>query len=203
MANFVLVPGGWLGGWAFREVTAELVRQGHRAVPVTLTGLGDRRHLATPGTGLSTHVADLVQVLEHEELDEVVLVGHSYGIFPVLGAADRRPELIKRIVFLDAGAPQDGQSVVDAFVHGERRAELEEHVAKRGDGWRFPLPEPGVIERWGSLVGLDGAARARMRRLAAPHPYASFTEPLSLTGAVRAVATTGGCSARPTATTSR
>ncbi|MFQ6196000.1 alpha/beta fold hydrolase [Streptomyces sp. NPDC000405] len=183
MAVFVLVAGGWLGGWAWRDVAAELERAGHRAVPVTLTGLGDRAHLATAGTGLSTHVQDVLNVLAYEELSDVVLVGHSYGIFPVLGAADRCPERVGRVVFLDAAAPQDGESVVNTFMDPERRAAFEKRVATEGEGSRFPLPGPDELPAWGSLDGLDDAALARMRRLAVGHPYGSFTEPLRLTGA--------------------
>ncbi|MFD8999013.1 alpha/beta fold hydrolase [Streptomyces abikoensis] len=183
MAVFVLVAGGWLGGWAWRDVATELERAGHRAVPVTLTGLGDRAHLATAGTGVGTHVQDVLNVLAYEELSGVVLVGHSYGIFPVLGAADRCPERVGRVVFLDAAAPQDGQSVVNTFMDPERRAAFEERVATEGEGLRFPLPGRDELPAWGSLDGLDDAALARMRRLAVGHPYGAFTEPLRLTGA--------------------
>ncbi|MFE9040717.1 alpha/beta fold hydrolase [Streptomyces sp. NPDC007818] len=184
MTDFVLVAGGWLGGWAWRDVVRELTARGHRAVPVTLTGLGDRRHLATPETGLGTHVDDLVQVLEHEELDAPVLVGHSYGIFPVAGAADRWPGAVGRVVHLDTGVPTDGATVAGSFMDDARRAAVRELVDREGQGWRFPLPPAERLADWGSLSGLDAAALARMRRLAAPHPYACFTEPITLNGAV-------------------
>ncbi|MFD7975367.1 alpha/beta fold hydrolase [Streptomyces sp. NPDC059071] len=184
MADFILVAGGWLGGWAWRDVAGELARRGHRARPVTLTGLGERRHLARRDTGLSTHVDDIVQVLDHEEATGAVVVGHSYGIFPVVGAADRRPERIGRIVYLDTGVPQDGDTVKDGFMDETRRAAVEEMVAADGDGWRFPLPPEDRLGEWGSLSGMDEEALARMRRLAAPHPYACFTERISLGGAV-------------------
>jgi pimeloyl-ACP methyl ester carboxylesterase len=191
MAVFVLVPGGWLGGWAWRDVAAQLTRRGHRAVPVTLTGLGERRHLATPETGLGTHIQDIVQLLDHEELDQVVLVGHSYGIFPTVGAADLRADLIDRVVFLDAAVPEDGQTVLDALRDGDQRARLREQVAGKGEGWRFPPPEPDELAAWGSVDGMDGAALARMQRLGAAHPFGTFTEPLRLTGAVRELAASG------------
>ncbi|MFF5448673.1 alpha/beta fold hydrolase [Streptomyces sp. NPDC012888] len=191
MADFVLVAGGWLGGWAWREVAAELTARGHRAVPVTLTGLGDRRHLATPATGLATHVEDLVQVLDHEGCTDAVLVGHSYAIFPVVGAADRRPGAVGRIVYLDTGVPQDGDTVEGAFMDDARRTAVRELVDGEGGGHSFPLPPADRLAEWGSLSGLDGPALDRMRRLAAPHPYACFTEPLRLTGAVWSLPGTG------------
>ncbi|MEV7415558.1 alpha/beta hydrolase [Streptomyces sp. NPDC089919] len=191
MAEFVLVAGGWLGGWAWREVAGELTRRGHRAVPVTLTGLGDRRHLARPETGLTTHVEDIVQVLDHEDLTDAVLVGHSYGIFPVAGAADRRPERLARVVHLDTGVPQDGDTVAGSFMDEERRRAVRELVDTGGAGWRFPLPPAELLADYGSLAGLDAAALARLRRLAAPHPYACFTERLRLTGAGRKVPRSG------------
>lgn len=184
MAVFVLVPGGWLGGWAWREVADELLGRGHRVVPVTLTGMGDRRHLVTPDTDLGTHVEDVVQVLDHEELTDVVLVGHSYGIFPTVGAADRRADSVRRVVFLDTGVPQDGQTVQAAFIHGDRLTSFRHQVATRGEGVRFPLPDPDDLPLWGSLDGLDAAALARLRRLAAPQPLSVYTDPLRLTGAV-------------------
>ncbi|RSS80272.1 alpha/beta fold hydrolase [Streptomyces sp. WAC06614] len=184
MADFILVAGGWLGGWAWRDVAHELVRRGHRAVPVTLTGLGDRRHLAHPGVGLGTHVADVVQVIDHEEVSDAVLVGHSYGIFPVVGAADRRPGRIGRVVHLDTGVPQDGDTVAGSFMDEARRAAVQEIVAGQGDGWLYPPQPTDRPEWWGSLDGLDEAARARLARLAAAHPYRCFTEPVALTGAV-------------------
>ncbi|MEU5095621.1 alpha/beta fold hydrolase [Streptomyces sp. NPDC020996] len=190
MSLFVLVPGAWLGGWAWSEVVAELTRRGHQAVPVTLTGLGERRHLASRAVGLSTHIQDVVSILDTSETPDTVLVGHSYGIFPALGAADRRPRSVGRIVFLDTGMPRNGQSVVDAFLSPEQKSALQGQVQTRGDGWRFPLPEADALPHWGNLAGLDAMALDRLRRLAAPHPYATFTEPLVLTGGTEDLPTT-------------
>ncbi|MFF6775156.1 alpha/beta fold hydrolase [Streptomyces sp. NPDC012637] len=191
MAEFVLVGGGWLGAWAWREVARELTARGHRAVPVTLTGLGDRRHLATKETGLSTHVDDIVQVLDHAELTDPVVVGHSYGIFPVVAAVDRRPRAVSRIVYLDTGVPQDGDTVAGTFMDDARRAAVRERVDAEGEGWRFPLPPAERLAEWGSVSGLDEEALARMRRLAAPHPYACFTEPVRIDGAVWSLPSSG------------
>ncbi|MEI5007740.1 alpha/beta hydrolase [Streptomyces sp. PmtA] len=94
MTEFVLVSGGHTGGWIWREVAAGLRGAGAGAHPATLTGLGDRRHLAGPGTDMDTHVEDLVQLIDHVDAPEAVLVGHCYGIYPVLGAAGRRPDRV-------------------------------------------------------------------------------------------------------------
>ncbi|MBW5482746.1 alpha/beta fold hydrolase [Streptomyces bambusae] len=191
MADFVLVPGGWLGAWVWQDVASELTRRGHRAIPITLTGLGDRRHLARPDVGVGTHVEDVLQVIDHEEVSDAVLVGHSYGIFPVVGAADRRPERVGRVVHLDTGVPQDGDTVAGTFMDEARRTAVQELVTARGDGWRYPPQPTDRPEWWGSLAGLDDAARARLERLAAPHPYKCFTEPVELSGAVRGIPSTG------------
>src|SRR5215203_2563285 len=103
MATYVLVAGAWLGGWAWRETAAGLRARGHDVHPVTLTGLGDRAHLASPEVDQDTHIADLVAVLTTEDLHDVILVGHSYAGITVTGAADRVPDRIAKVVYLDSG----------------------------------------------------------------------------------------------------
>jgi pimeloyl-ACP methyl ester carboxylesterase len=92
MTAFVLVPVAWLGGWAWRDVTPRLRAAGHEVYTPTLTGLGERRHLARPDVDLDTHIQDVVNVLEYEDLRDVVLVGHSYAGIVVTGVADRAPD---------------------------------------------------------------------------------------------------------------
>ncbi|MFI9275106.1 alpha/beta fold hydrolase [Kitasatospora sp. NPDC052896] len=192
MTTFVLVSGGYTGGWIWREVTARLRESGAAAHPATLTGLGDRRHLAGPGTDLETHIEDLVQLIDHVDAGDagLVLVGHCYGIYPVLGAADRRPERIARIVYLDAPMPEDGRSVLE-----QTPCELRERVRQRagasGDGRSIPPPPLEDREIWGSLAGISEDARARLVRLAAPQPLGTLTQPLRLSGAVAAIPTSG------------
>ena len=175
MATFVLVHGGWGGGWEWRRVGDLLAGEGHDAHRVTLTGLGDRSHLASPDVNLDTHITDVLMTLRYEDLDDVVLVGQSYGGAVVTGAADRAPERISRLVYVDAFVPTDGQSVNDLspprFV--ERMRAL---AAESGDGWRVPLPfEPGdlgppEVEEWYAPKMVD-------------HPLACFEQPIRLTGA--------------------
>lgn len=115
----VIIHGAWGGGWAWRGVDSLLTAAGHTVSRPTLTGLGERVHLATPGTDLSTHVEDVVNHLVFERLDDVVLVGHSYGGMVAIAVAHRVPERVRRIVLIDAFLPEEGQSVADA-VRGTR-----------------------------------------------------------------------------------
>src|SRR5581483_12288456 len=104
---------GWGGGWEWREVARALEAKGHAVSRVTLTGLGERSHLLSPAVDLDTHVQDVVAHLELDDLRDVVLVGHSYGGMVVTGAADRVPERIARLVYVDAFVPNDGESLFD------------------------------------------------------------------------------------------
>ncbi len=139
IASFVLVHGGWGGGWEWHAVARELRAQGHDAWTPTLTGTGERAHLGGPGIGVETHMADLIGVLEHEDLEQVVLCGHSDGGIPVTGAADRQPERVRLLVYVDALIPRDGESAFDllpaSFAQFARAS-----AAAHGDGWRVSMP---------------------------------------------------------------
>lgn len=113
MATFVLIHGGWGGGWEWREVERLLRGLGHDATRLTLTGLGERVHLASPAVTLDTHVEDVVRHLEFEGLVDVVLCGQSYGGMVVTGVAERVPERLRRVVYVDAFVPNDGESLFD------------------------------------------------------------------------------------------
>jgi pimeloyl-ACP methyl ester carboxylesterase len=110
-ATFVIVHGAWGGGYAFKEVDNYLTADGYKVYRPTLTGLGEKVHLATPDTDLDTHINDIVNVIEWEDLHDVVLVGHSYGGMVITGVADRIPQRIKCLIYLDAFLPVDGESV--------------------------------------------------------------------------------------------
>ena len=140
VATFVLVHGGWAGGWIWAGVARELRAAGHEVFAPTLTGLGERVHLASPDIDLETHVLDVVNVLRYERLEGVVLVGHSYGGMVVTGVAERVPERIARLVYLDALVPNDGESVAD-LVGPEAASQWGGFAAVAGDGWRIP-PAP-------------------------------------------------------------
>ena len=108
--TYVLVHGAWHGGWCWRRVAPLLAAAGHRVLVPTLTGLGERAHLLTPETGLSTFARDVMAVIEAEEAEDVVLVGHSFGGVVVSMVADRMAERIARLVYLDATVLRSGES---------------------------------------------------------------------------------------------
>jgi pimeloyl-ACP methyl ester carboxylesterase len=110
--TFVIVHGAWGGSWAFRRVAALLNMKGYTVYRPSLTGLGERVHLASPEVGLSTHIDDVVNMLLFEDLHDVILVGHSYGGMVITGVADRVPDRIRRLIYIDAFVPDDGDSVM-------------------------------------------------------------------------------------------
>jgi pimeloyl-ACP methyl ester carboxylesterase len=110
--TIVIVHGAWGGGWAFKKVEALLRQKGFDVYRPQLTGQGDRVHLARPDIGLNTHIDDVVNTILYEDLRDIVLVGHSYGGMVISGVADRVPDRIKRLVYLDAMVPNDGDSVI-------------------------------------------------------------------------------------------
>jgi pimeloyl-ACP methyl ester carboxylesterase len=143
IATFVLVHGAWLGGWCWQRVTPHLRAAGHEVFTPTLTGLGERAHLLTRDVSLDTHVHDIVNVLEFEDLREVVLVGHSYGGMVVTGVAERVPHRLARAVYVDAWFPiDDDRSMIDL---GRRYMPgfldpLEARAQAEGEGWMIPAP---------------------------------------------------------------
>lgn len=191
MTGFVLVSGAHTGGWVWQEVAERLRESGAEAHAVTLTGMGDRRHLAGPDTDLEAHIQDLVEVIDRVAAPEVVLVGHCYGIHPVLGAAGRRPERLSRIVYLDVGMPQDGDPPLALVPDQALRDGLEQRAGAEDD-WRIPPPSsPGDWQRWGSTAGVPADALARLAEQAAPQPLGTLTQPLRLSEAVAELPTTG------------
>jgi pimeloyl-ACP methyl ester carboxylesterase len=181
MATYVLVAGAWLGGWAWRPVARQLRTQGHEVHPVTLTGMGDRLHLGAPETDLDTYITDVVNVIEFEDLEDVVLVGHSYAGGVVTGVADRIPERIALLAYLDAGPSPDGVAFLDLQPPPAREL-FERLVAEDGDGWRIPMPSWEDLEEvmGASLDGLGPEERARMRAHATPQPLRTATQALTL-----------------------
>lgn len=170
MATYVLVHGAWHGGWKWKFVAPILRRAGHEVHTPTLTGLGERVHLARSGIDLGLHVQDIVALLETEDLREVVLLGHSYGGMVVTGAADRCASRIRRLVYLDAFVPENGRCALD-YVVPERAAAFRREGEDRGS------VAPPPLSLWG-LTRPEHLALAAPRE--APHPYGTFTEPLRL-----------------------
>ncbi|MFR9676349.1 alpha/beta fold hydrolase [Streptomyces sp. TR06-5] len=202
MTAFVLVGGGYVGGWIWEGVSARLWEAGEQAHPATLTGMGDRRHLAGPDTDLETHIEDLVQLIDHLGAPEVVLVGHCYGIYPVVGAADRRPERVRRIVYVDAPMPQDGASMLEQareqMPDEATRARVLGLADRAEDGWRVPSPTEAEWRAWGNVAGMADDQVARLAALSGPQPLHTMDRPLRLTGGSKGIAVSGVlCTAGP------
>jgi pimeloyl-ACP methyl ester carboxylesterase len=161
MATLVLVPGGWHGGWYFQSVVEALRARGHRAYPITLTGLGERRHLLRADVNLDTHVDDVVHLLQTENLSEVILVGHSYVGMVITGVIDRAPDRVGATIYSDAYVPDDGQSCFDLVNDVFRKLFLD---GATRDGFSVS-PPPGLDPR------------------ATPHPLATFLQRLRLRNA--------------------
>jgi pimeloyl-ACP methyl ester carboxylesterase len=141
MATFVLVHGGFSGGWIWKSVRAYLETEKHRVYTPTLTGLGERSHLISPILDLDTHVLDIVNVLRFEELGDVVLVGNTYSGMVITGAADRCPDRVAHLIYVDAFVPENGESVFD-LVTPSLRSQLLAQANTQGDGWRVsPLSD--------------------------------------------------------------
>jgi pimeloyl-ACP methyl ester carboxylesterase len=184
MTTYVLVGGAWLGGWCWQPIARRLRENGHDAYPVTLTGLGERAHLASSEVDLETHITDVVNLVEFEDLPDVVLLGHSYAGLVVTGAADRIPGRISRLVYLDTGPVPADTALIELFPP-EARRQIESQVEVLGDGWRFPIPPPEVLGTMGSLEGLDEDGLALLRSRAVPQPFGTYTQPLKLENLAR------------------
>ena len=157
MAIYVIVHGGFSGGYRWRAVANMLRAAGHEVFTPTLTGLGERAHLANPQVSLDTHIRDVVGVFECEDLHDVILAGHSYSAMVVTGVAERLPERLAWLVYLDTAVPQDGQSWLD-LLGPQMAGAMLDLAEKQGDGWRIPLnPDPPRIF---------------------PHPLKTVTDPL-------------------------
>jgi pimeloyl-ACP methyl ester carboxylesterase len=173
MATFVLVAGGWQGGWSWRRVVPHLRADGHQVFTPTLSGLGERAHLLGCVGGLDTHVKDVLGVIEYEDLQEVVLVGHSYAGVVITAVAEVAAEKLSHLVYLDAWLPQDGQAMFDLMP--PKRAEgLREAAKVSGEGKGIP---PNPIE----VFGIDDEEDARwFASKLVLHPLKTFEDPVRL-----------------------
>jgi pimeloyl-ACP methyl ester carboxylesterase len=177
----VLVPGACLGGWAWQAVAPRLRAAGRDVHPVTLTGLGERVHLASPEVDLETHIADVLNLLDYEDLHDAVLLGHSYSGVVVAGVADRRPERLNAVVYLDTGPLPDGMAITD--VQPPELRDRQRREAEEFDGWRWPVPSRDAIAAgtFGSGAGLDDRALELIAERGTPHPYVTLASKLRLT----------------------
>jgi pimeloyl-ACP methyl ester carboxylesterase len=165
MATFVIIHGAWTGGWSWERVTSRLHARGHRALAPTLTGNCERSHLASPAVNLDTHIADIVNEILWKDLDEIVLVAHSYGGLVAGGVCERIGERIPSLVLLEAFIPKDGRSFADEVPGWEHEEPM------------VPAPEsaPGEYLREEDRAWVDGKATAQCA--------GTFTQKLSITGA--------------------
>jgi pimeloyl-ACP methyl ester carboxylesterase len=161
MANFVLVHGAWHGGWCWRHVVQALSAAGHRAHAVTLTGVGERMHLMSPAITLETHICDVVDAMDAEELQQVVLAVHSYAGMIGTAIADRLPGRLAHLVYVDAVVPKPGESWSSTHASATREARLA--AAAASEDFSFPPPDP-------SVYGLEGQDHAWVMRRQTPHP---------------------------------
>jgi pimeloyl-ACP methyl ester carboxylesterase len=176
MATFILVPGHWFGGWAWDQVTPKLVAAGHTVYPVTPPGVAERADEATPELNVDTQVTDLIGLLSDNDLRDVILAGHSGAHMSVMATADRVPERIKRLVYVDTGPMPNGMASLD-FRPPEEQRRLREEVASRGDGWLLPVPEFDPQADPVNLAGLTSEHLERMRKLGTPQPFGTVTQP--------------------------
>jgi pimeloyl-ACP methyl ester carboxylesterase len=175
MTTLVLVPGSWAGGWIWKKVTPLLRSAGHEVYTPTLTGLGERVHLAHPGIDLDTHITDVVNLLAFEDLRDVVLVGWSYSGMVITGVADQVPERVAQMIYFDATVPDDGQSEYDTMPDVQEQHVAEQEAEAAGTpGWQ-PVP----VDYIRAQVE-DERDRAWLLDKLTPNPIATSAQPIRL-----------------------
>ena len=180
MATFVLVHGAWHGSWCWARARRALLDRGHDVFTPTLTGIGERSHLLSRDIDLQVHVDDIANLVRWEELDQVILCGHSYGGAVISGVADLLPDRIAALVYLDAFLLEEGESLHD-LLPAEHR-ELQLSLAEQfGDGWRVP-PIPAEI------FNVNARDRDWVDRQCTPQPLATFQQKLRLSRGPSAIA---------------
>jgi pimeloyl-ACP methyl ester carboxylesterase len=177
-AIFVLIHPAWHGAWCWKKVIPLLRSRGHDVYAPTLTGLGERAHLAHPMVGLETHVQDVVNVLDYEDLRDVILVGHSNAGTLITAVADRVPDRLAHLVYLDAFVPKDGQATIDLITFP--RQAWEARVRTEGHGWLIPSLQPVPWDEFVRDVWrvTDETDRRWMVARLGPTPFKTFTDPV-------------------------
>ena len=171
--TFVLVHGAWHGGWCWRRVSDLLEKKGHKVFAPTMTGLGERSHLLDPKVNLATHVTDIVNVIKWEGLSNIVLVGHSYGGVIISGVAEQMREAIDSIVFLDAFVPESGDSLATKASQPVREAIAA--LVEKGEQTMKPVPA--------AVFRVNEKDRAWVDAMCTPHPVATLTDKITVSGA--------------------
>ena len=173
--TYILVHGAWHGSWCWKRVRTALQCAGHHVFTPTLTGLGERSHLNCAAIDLSTHIADIVNLIKWEELSDVVLCGHSYAGCVITGVADQIPNRIRALVFLDAFVLESGESLMD-IVPSEVAQFIRDQAKAIGEGWKMnPIPA--------QLFGVrDPRDVTWVDAQCTPQAIATFEECIKLTG---------------------
>ena len=174
--TFVLVHGAWHGGWAWEPVVARLRQQGQTVFAPTLTGLGDKHETPLSEIDLSTHIDDIVSVMERNDLSDVVLVGHSYAGIVVAGVLGRQTGRVSKAVFLDAVIPEDGDTFFQTVGVGIAGTILVRFLVLF-DRW---MPPPAADD-WGERWGITGAHREFIEARIQDHPPLTLVEPVNWT----------------------
>ena len=175
MATFVIVPGSFAGGASYRRLRPPLRTAGHEVFTPSLTGLGERSHLAHPDINLDTHIQDVVNLLYYEDLYEVMLVGHSYSGMVVTGVAEIAAERISHLIYLEARVPEDGESLF-SMGSPERVSALRALAQEQGAGWRVPPFPPDS-----AYLGLRSQADLDLYTWRqTPHPIKTWEQPVRL-----------------------
>jgi pimeloyl-ACP methyl ester carboxylesterase len=172
MTSFVLVHGAWHGSWCWKRVRKSLQEKGHNVFTPTLTGVAERSHLLSRNVSLETHILDVVNLIRWEELSDIVLCGHSYGGCVISGVADRVPDRIRSLVYLDAFVLEDGENLMQ-HVPERNRTPLLENTANVGGGWKVP-PIPAEV------FNVNANDREWVNRQCTMHPVDTFQQHLKL-----------------------
>ena len=157
MSTYVFVPGAWLGSWVWKKIVPDLRSKGHEVFTVTLTGMGERVHLAREEYGMETAIKDVVKLIEYEDLTDVILVGHSFAGKVVSAVYDLIPHRVKLILYLDSFVPKksrEPQGGKDTMGKEEREM-LQKAADEQGDGWRLLIPENWIDDLTYDLKGAD------------------------------------------------
>jgi pimeloyl-ACP methyl ester carboxylesterase len=185
MATFVLVPGFWLGGWAWHAVARALRANAHEVYAVTLTGLGEKKHLSSAQVDLDTHIYDVFNLIEYEGLSDVILVGHSYAGLVITAVADRLAQKLAKLVYIDTAPLPNGVCLID-FYPPDLRKLYRQRVAIDGAGWRLPFPPWEELDKSGAAKDLDPDMRAVIDARATDMPFGPARQPVSLASTGRA-----------------
>src|SRR5438552_12765191 len=179
MTSFVLIHGAWHGSWCWKRVRRLLQAQGHDVFTPTLTGLGERSHLLSRDVNLETHILDVVNLIQWEELSDVILCGHSYGGAVITGVADRIPDTIRSLVYLDAFVLRNGENVAQ-HVPEPQYKQMADGSNSAGEGWKVP-PSPAEV------FSTNSEDCEWVNRQCTMHPRECFEQRIKLTGGIEKV----------------